>query len=277
MQPHADAPVLDLSRIRWEIIPLKGIEDRLPHLPEGAAVTVTSSPAKGTDATLALAETLAQSRPDVTVVPHIAARLVRDRAHITELVGRLSDLGVQDIFVVAGDAPEPAGDYEGAAAFLKDLADVGHPFERIGITGYPESHAFISDEETIRAMGEKVPYAHYICSQICYDAPTIARWVDAVRERGVTLPIYIGIPGVVDRTRLLRISMKVGLGDSVRYLRKQHGALSKFVSGYTPEDLVSGLQSAVTDPEKNVVGWHVFTFNEIDKTEAWRRDVAAQM
>ena len=277
MTPDSDVPVLDLTRMRYEIIPLKGIEDRLPHLPRGATVTVTSSPAKGMDATLTLSETLAQARDDVAVVPHIAARLVRDRSHLSELVRRVSDLGVEDIFVVAGDASEPAGTFEGAAQLLRELADIGHPFQRIGITGYPESHAFISDEETIRAMEEKLPFASYICSQICDDAPTIARWVDDVRARGVTLPIYLGIPGVVDRTRLLRISMKVGLGDSIRYLRKQHGALSKFASGYTPEDLVTGLKEAVMDPEKGVAGWHLFTFNEIEKTEAWRQEIAAEL
>ena len=262
-----------LERVRFEVLPLKGVEDQIAHLPAGATVTVTSSPSKGVEATLALCEVLA--RRDLRVVPHVAARLVRDRRHLRELLARTDALGIREVFVVAGDAPEPAGAYEGAVDLLREIADVGHRIEEIGVTGYPESHAFIPDDTAIRAMADKVPYATYIVSQICFDAPTIARWVGAVRARGVTLPIHLGVPGVVDRERLLRISMKVGLGDSLRYLRKQHGVFGRLVSGYTADELVAGLASVVGSPTSGVRGWHLFTFNEVASTEQWRRALLA--
>lgn len=277
MQPRNVAPVLALERLRWEIVPLKGVEDRIAHLPAGATVTITSSPAKGIEATLALSETVLESRSDCTVTPHISARLIRDKAHLSELVHRLDGLGVEDIFVVAGDPPEPAGRYEGGPALLRDLADVGHPFKRIGIPGYPEGHPFIADEDVVRAMDEKARYADYIVSQICYDPATIERWVETVRARGITLPIYVGIPGVVDVARLLRISVRIGLGDSVRFLRKQRGVVARLVTGYTPNDLVEGLAHVVTDPSNGVSGWHLNTFNEVQKTEAWRQDLAPRL
>jgi methylenetetrahydrofolate reductase (NADPH) len=202
--------------------------------------------------------------------------MVRDRAHVKALLSRLDGLGIRAVFVVAGDAPEAAGAYEGAVDLLREMTDVGHDLEEVGITGYPESHAFIPDDDTIRAMAEKVPYATHIVSQICYDPAAIASWIRAVRARGVDLPIDLGIPGVVDRSRLLRISLKVGLGDSVRYLRKQHGVASHLLSGYTPDELVAGLAPVVADPASGVRGWHLFTFNEIEKTEAWRRELLAR-
>ena len=91
-------------------------------------------------------------------------------------------------------------------------------FAEIGISGYPESHHFISDEATIEAMFEKEPMATYIVSQICFDTDVIAIWVRRVRDRGTKLPIWIGIPGVTDNRRLLRISLKIGLGESARFL-----------------------------------------------------------
>jgi methylenetetrahydrofolate reductase (NADPH) len=51
---------------------------------------VTSSPARGIDATLALAERLAAH--GYRVVPHLAARLVSNRAHLRELLSRIGDL-----------------------------------------------------------------------------------------------------------------------------------------------------------------------------------------
>jgi methylenetetrahydrofolate reductase (NADPH) len=256
---------------RYEIIPMKGVEEQLDHLPDNAIVTVTSSPTKGMDATLSLVSLL-RRRNHARVVPHIAARLVVDNGHLKDLLQQLTDLGVEEVFVVAGDAATPAGVFEGTVPLLRAMAEVGHSL-RVGITGYPESHAFIPDDTTIRVMHEKEPYATHIVSQICYDPQVTARWVSKVRARGTDLPIYIGVPGAVDLTKLLRISMRVGIGDSVRYLRKQGGTVARLMGGYRPDALIDDLAATVSDPDMNVAGWHLFTFNEIRRTEAWRRDL----
>ena len=70
----------------------------------------------------------------------------------------------------AGDASAPAGEFEGAAELLEAMGPRRAEFQEIGITGYPESHHLISDEETIRAMFAKAPMATDIISQICFDA-----------------------------------------------------------------------------------------------------------
>jgi methylenetetrahydrofolate reductase (NADPH) len=124
--------------------------------------------------------------------------------------------------VTAGEPGQPAGEFEGAAALLAAIAEVGHGLEEIGITGYPESHAFISDETTIQSMFDKAPLATYIVSQICFDPEVIATWIGRVRDRGVDLPIHIGLPGPVAANRLLRFSGRIGLGESARFLRR-HG------------------------------------------------------
>ena len=273
--PSPTGLVRSLQRARFEILPLKGVEEQVPFLPAGAEVTVTASPSKGIEATVALCETLAPL--DLRVVPHLSARLVRDRFHLTELLTRLKAAGIDRAFVIAGDAPEPAGSYLDAVSLLREMDGLGHHLVEVGITGYPESHAFIPDDDTIRAMTEKAPFATYIVSQICYDPVIIDGWIRAVRARGVTLPIYIGIPGAVDRVKLARISVKVGLGESVRFLRKQHGIVSKFATGYTPDHLIDRLGPTVSRPGNAVVGWHLFTFNDVEKTERWRQDLLARL
>jgi len=264
-----------LDRARFEILPIKGVEDQLPYLPAGAAVTVTASPTKGLDATFALCETLAGL--GIRAVPHLSARLVRDRAHLADLLATMQDLGIERVFVPAGDAPEAAGPYPDAVSLLRELDLMGHHLTDIGITGYPESHAFIPDDDTIRAMTDKAPFATHIVSQICYDPAVIDRWIGAVRARGITLPIYIGIPGAVDRVKLARISVKVGLGDSIRFLRKQASVVSKLATGYTPDHLIDRLGPTVARPGNAVVGWHLFTFNDVEKTERWRQDLLARI
>jgi methylenetetrahydrofolate reductase (NADH) len=266
-----------LNRPRFEVLPLPGIEEAvLAHLPREGRVTVTASPRRGLEATLSLSERLA--RHGYTVVPHLSARLVRDRGHLTDALGRLRAAGVRELFVPAGDAREPAGEFHGAADLLEAMSSQRQGFTEIGITGYPESHHLISDEVTIQAMFAKAPMATCIISQICFDAETICAWVARVRARGTHLPIWIGMPGIVDYARLLRISTSIGLGESTRFLRT-HGSWAKrlITRRFKPDRLLEQLGPCVTDPGANVAGFHLYTFNEVEGTERWRRQTLERL
>jgi methylenetetrahydrofolate reductase (NADPH) len=260
-----------LARSRFEVLPLDGAEEAvLDNLGKDVTVTVTASPSRGLEATLGLSERLA--RAGYRVVPHLSARLVRDHEHLDDAVARLLEAGVRELFVPAGDAPDTAGEFHGAAQLLEAMGPRRSEFEQIGITGYPESHHLISDDETIRAMFAKAPMATYIVSQICFDADVIAGWIRNVRERGTHLPIYIGMPGLVHNTRLVRVSMKIGLGESARFVRHNSGLASRLLTRrFNPEDLLRELEPTVTDPQARVAGFHWYTFNEVARTERWRR------
>jgi methylenetetrahydrofolate reductase (NADPH) len=263
--------VADLLRnSRFELLPLDGIEEQvLEHLATDTKVTVTASPRKGLEATLDLSERL--SKAGYPVVPHLSARLVRDRGHLEEVLARLSAAGIRELFVPAGDATEP-GEFQGAADLLEAMGEARTQFDRIGITGYPESHHLISDEETIRAMFAKAEMATDIVSQLCFDPATIAWWIGAVRARGVTLPIWIGLPGCVDYSKLIRISMKIGMAESARFLSHQRGWVSRLLTKqFKPTRLLNGLAQVVEEPDAGVGGFHLYTFNEVGRTERWRR------
>jgi methylenetetrahydrofolate reductase (NADPH) len=265
-----------LRRPRFEILPLDGIEDQVrEHLGTEVKVTITASPRRGLEATLALSERLAQA--GYPVVPHLSARLIRDRPHLEEAVARLRAAGVRELFVPAGDATEP-GEFHGAAELLEAMGPLREQFDDIGITGYPESHHLISDEETIQAMFAKAPMATCIISQICFDAGVIAGWIAEVRRRGTHLPVWIGLPGSVEYAKLMRISMKIGLGESARFLRHQHGWVSRLITRkFKPDPLLRGLGPTLADPAANVAGFHIYTFNEVARTERWRRETLARV
>jgi methylenetetrahydrofolate reductase (NADPH) len=275
----AASPLLAaLQRPRYEVLPLDGVADEVvAHLPQGSKVTLTASPTKGLEATLGVAEQLAPS--GYQVVPHLSARLVRDRAHLEEIVARLRAINVDEVFVIAGDARQPAGEYAGAAELLAAMGELRESFADIGISGYPESHHFISDETTIEAMFAKEPMATYIVSQICFDAGVIATWVKRVRDRGTFLPIWIGVPGAVDSRKLLRTSLRIGLGESVRFLRSQRGLVRRFLRPrvYEPTELLEALTPTFADPDARLGGIHVYTFNELKRTETWRRQLVDRL
>jgi methylenetetrahydrofolate reductase (NADH) len=270
--PGRAALIEALHRPRYEILPLDGIADEVvAHVPREIRLTVTASARRGLDASLALVERLRAI--GYAVVPHVSARLVRGPAHLEEVVGRLRAAGVDDVFVIAGDIEEPTGTFAGAAGLLTAIGELGHRFAEVGISGYPESHHVISDETTIEAMFEKEPMATYIVSQICFDAPVIETWVRRVRDRGTMLPIWIGVSGVVTNRRLLRISRRIGLGESARFLRA-HGAWVRRLAlprVYRPTGLLADLAPLLADPAARVAGLHLYTFNELKRTERWRR------
>ncbi len=258
----------------YEVIPLQGTEESVvEHVPKDIALTVTASPGKGTWATVELAERLAGH--GFGVAPHLSARLIRDRLELGEILRRLRGAGIRNAFVVAGDIDEPAGEFEGATGLLEAMSEIGHDLDEVGITGYPESHPKISDEMTIQAMYEKAPYATYIISQICFDPEVTSDWARRVWLRGVKLPIRIGMPGYVNRQKLVRISAGIGLGESARFLRRQRNWLLKLFmpGGYSPDRLIEGLKPGFADPESNIKGLHIYTFNELEQTEAWRREM----
>jgi methylenetetrahydrofolate reductase (NADPH) len=259
-----------LRHARYEVLPTKTIEEKvLAAVPKDVAITVTASPAKGIEPTVELAERFAAH--GYRVVPHLSARLIRDGGHLAELVARCRAAGITDVFMPAGDADPPAGEYDAALPALGELSRQGDPFERVGITGYPESHPSIDDDVTVQAMWDKRSHATYIVSNLCFDAAAISSWVKRIRRRGITLPIQLGLAGPVERTKLLSMATKVGVGESTRFLTQHSGWIARLAVPYSPERLLSRVADEVGGAEHGIAGLHIFTFNQVAETEAWRR------
>jgi methylenetetrahydrofolate reductase (NADPH) len=256
----------------FELIPLKNALDEAAHLPPGATVSVTASPGKGLEATVGLCEDLQKAgfRP----VPHLSARMVRDRAHLCDLVAWLEGAGVRRAFVVGGDAKEP-GTYVDGLALLREMAEIGHPLDEIGIPAYPQGHAFIADGPLLDALRAKASFATYMTTQLCFDPSAIATWLRARREEGLSVPVHIGVPGVAEPHRLLAISARIGVADTHRFLTKNMRFVARLLrSGgfYRPDGLLEGLAPVIADESASVADLHLYTFNAVALTERWRRE-----
>ena len=277
-RPGRQALVAFLRSPRYEVLPTDDVEDRvLAVVPRDVTITITASPRRGIEATIDLAERL--GRHGYQVVPHISARLIKDDAHLREVLGRVVAIGRREIFVIAGDAKEPAGQFPDSVSLLAALMAEPHGMREIGVTGYPERHSFIDDDLTIQAMWDKRRIATYIVSNLCFDPRVVKKWVARVRRRGVQLPIHIGLAGVADPAKLLRISTRIGVVDSARFLRGHSNWFLRMVQpgGYDPGRFTVGLLPDLALPDRNVAGLHVFTFNEIEPTERWRQETLARL
>ncbi len=262
-----------LSHARYEVLPTPSSEDVVrTHLDPGFTVTVTASPSKGLDATLDLAERLAGAGYEA--VPHLAARMISGRSELAEICQRLTAGGVRAVFVPAGDADPPAGDYHASLDLLQDLDELGRPFAHVGVTGYPESHPSIHDDLTVQAMWDKRRYATHVVSNLTFDPATLSTWLKRLRARGITMPLLVGMPGPVDRTKLVGMATKIGVGESTKFLVKHRRTLTRLAApgGFTGERFLEQTLPALSAPDALVAGLHVFTFNQVAATEQWRRE-----
>ncbi len=261
-----------LNHARYEVLPTPSVEAKVVDVvPLTVPITVTASPARGLDQTFATAERL--TAQGYAVVPHLAARMVTGRSELSEIVARLQEAGITSVFVPGGDA-EPAGDYPDALALLEDLTALGRPFAHVGVAGYPESHPTIHDDLTVQSMWDKRRHATHVVSNLTFDADLVKDWLHRLRLRGIMLPLLLGLPGPVDRAKLLGMATKIGVGESTRFLAKQKGLMTRLVApgGFTGESFLTRCAPTLGDPEALVAGLHVYTFNQVAETEAWRQD-----
>jgi methylenetetrahydrofolate reductase (NADPH) len=197
--------------------------------------------------------------------------MVRDVEHADALLRTMARAGIEDALVIGGDSREPQGAYASAGELLEVL--VKHPQRprSIGIAAYPEGHPLIDEQTLWSALERKAASADYMTTQMCFDPEGLLRWLRAVHEQGIRLPVMIGLPGVVDRRRLLAVSIRIGVGPSLAFLRKQRG-VHELLSRSSPADrLLAALAPSLRQPDVSVGGFHYFTFNQLLDTWAWER------
>ena len=272
--PARAALVALLERPKFELIPLRNAVDQAAFLPAGATVSVTASPGRGIEATIELCERLAGA--GFQAVPHLAARMIADRRHLRTVLDRMTAAGVARAFVVGGDADRP-GVFLDGLGLLRALAGLEHQLVEIGVPCYPQGHPDIPDERLLEALADKAPYVQYMTTQMCFDPGALGRWLALRRADGIRLPVQVGLPGVAELHRLMLISARIGVADSRRFLAKNGRLVGRLVrpGGYSPHRLLEDLAPTFADPAADVRGLHIYTFNEVQATEALRREYLA--
>jgi methylenetetrahydrofolate reductase (NADPH) len=255
-----------------EIFPTLTVESKLDVLEPGSYIAITCSPSKGVDVTLDMSERLANR--GFKVVPHIAAKMVRDRAHLQEILKHLDDLPIISIFVPGGDAEKPAGEFACALDLLRAISEFDHKFTEIGVAAHPEGHPSIDDDVLMEDLLKKQEFSNYLVTQMCFDAKIIGDWLRDIRNAGITLPAWIGLPGVSDRSTLVKTSLRIGVGNSLRYLRKNTKIAARLMKSrsYRPDSLLLDLAPYIADPFYDIAGHHIYCFNQVARTEAWRHE-----
>lgn len=282
MTTPSPAPIRDdvvrlVARTRYELVPMKGVDEAIADLAPGAPVSVTCSPVKGVPATLELSGRLLDLGHDV--VPHVSARLVEGPDHAARIAQWLREHAVGELFVIAGDAAQPVGPYADSLAFLRDLLEHDSGLLSIGLPSYPDGHPLVEDGVLRAALHAKQALLHEAgmagstTTQMCLDADRIRVWLTEERNLGLELPVDLGVPGVVDRAKLMTMGVRLGIGTSLRFLRKHRSTMMALLSpgGYDPTELVTEVANCA-EP-LGIRGLHSFTFNRVGSTRQWQDQV----
>ncbi|MEM7275768.1 MAG: hypothetical protein AAF547_22020 [Actinomycetota bacterium] len=275
-EPRGQRRLDMIRRLNFELVPMKSVDGAIAELPPGSIVSVTCSPVKGIPETMRLTDQLRAAGH--TVIPHLAARMVSGPQEAARIAGWFRTEGIDRAFVIGGDADPPAGPYTDAASFLRDLLDNDHGLAAVGFGAYPDGHASIPDAALDRAIHEKAGLLAaagvdaWASTQMCFDPSTIRAWLTRIRVEGFTTPVHLGLPGVVDRTRLIKLGVRLGIGTSLSYLRKNRAAVGGLLgrSSYDPDALLVPLSDDLAP--LGVEAIHCFTFNQVAATESWRRE-----
>jgi methylenetetrahydrofolate reductase (NADPH) len=246
---------------RLEIIPSEGIVEKIQAaVPLTTALTITCLPHHGIERTMRAAVQL--SVLGYSVIPHLAARSLRDRAELTGIIRDCDVAGIGEVFVIGGDRKQPGGRYDSALPVLEDIAECSGGMLRAGIAGYPEGHPSVGPVDLLDALLAKQHLASHVVTQMCFSAPAILDYAALLRREGVQLPVWAGVAGSVPRTKLVSLASQIGVGSSLKFLSRKGPLARKLLSGdrYSPQTLVFGLESR----PGNITGIHLYSFNGLD-------------
>ncbi|GHC33218.1 methylenetetrahydrofolate reductase [Aidingimonas halophila] len=275
--PSVTAPVeqrIQALAQDWSLEVTPGTAPSLLNSDEQAAVKrqvyVTHLPGQPFADVIATAQRLKQSGHDP--IPHLVARSIPDRETLRSGLERLTnEAGVSAVLLIAGSMATPLGPYPDTLALLDDISLSRHGIHRLAIAGHPEGH-FQADEDALDlALRSKLDYAEreglqaWVVTQFLFDAQPLIDWKAHLRQRGIDVPIRVGLPGPATLTTLWKYAMSCGIGPSMWALQRQGGRLFKLAKARPPVEQVLGLAEQ-HDPALSL---HFYPFGGIDKTLAW--------
>jgi methylenetetrahydrofolate reductase (NADPH) len=213
-------------------------------------------------------------------VPHLPARFVKDKDDLFARVARLSALGVTEILVLGGGAPEPLGAYDAAVQLIETGIFESHGIRRLGFAGHPEGNPDIVRKHgggmLLAALKEKQASARlrgldaFIATQFLFEAEPVARWAADLRREGIDLPIHVGVPGPATIRTLAKYALMCGVGNSARLIRRQALNVSKLLTVSAPDDFVEDLaRIAAEEPALGIAAPHFYPFGGFDKLLDW--------
>jgi methylenetetrahydrofolate reductase (NADPH) len=269
------AELVACGSIEMGLDPLEEAPTIAELLPSGTRVYINHLPRRNLSDALAAA--IAVRNAGLEPVIHVAARQIRSRVELTELLESATRLAkVTKILLIGGDAKEPAGPYQDAAAVLRDGCLSSCGISEVGFASYPEGHPSISASTLKQALQEKLRLAArenlgvYIVTQFSFAPTRIVEHCLELWTLAPEVPVYVGLAGPTSPRVLLKFARRCGVSASLRGLMAQGmGAVRVFTHTDPGEQLTVIARYCLAQRKCNVVGTHFFSFGGATRTAEW--------
>ena len=220
-----------------------------------------------------------------TVMPHISARVIKNKAMLYDWISMYqNEAGVDEALLLAGGSPVPIGDYHSSVQLIESGLFDRAGFKRLHIAGHPEGNKDIDPNGGTTNASEALSWKQEfskrteakmaITTQFCFDADVVNKWAKNIKEDGIDIPIHIGIAGPAKLQTLLKFSVECGIGSSMKILSKRAKDIPKLLLPYKPTQILKDLaQYKVKDPKFNIEQIHFFPFGGVKETSDWVEEI----
>ena len=239
----------------------------------GTTISIPYLANEDDDARLAAARTVREL--GFEPMPHLSARRIGSRAALERFMERAaSEAGVAKCLLIAGDLSTPAGPYADSTSIIETGLLERCGIKVVAMGGHPEGHPVMNAEDRWRVLERKCQaieargMAPLIISQFGFDAGVVLAWLDALRARGITAPVLVGVPGPASIARLLRYAAMCGVGASASMLARYGISIGRLLGTAGPEVFVDRLVNGLENTHGQVSP-HVFPFGGIVPSLEW--------
>ena len=201
------------------------VEDFRALLPKATRVYIAHIEGTPIEDMVSTAKRLAND--GYSVMPHFPARIIKDADQLNDWIARYQgEAGIEQGLTLAGSPLRQLGGFESSMQLLETGLFDKAGFKRLHVAGHPEGNKDIdpdgSDKNVIEALRWKQEFSKRtdariaLATQFCFDAKPVIKWVDALTDAGIDLPVHIGIAGPAKLQTLIRFAIACGVGPSLK-------------------------------------------------------------
>jgi len=205
-----------------------------------------------------------------TTMPHFPARIIKDKNTLKDWILKYqNEANVYNAFLLGGGVNKPYGEYDSSIQLIEsELFDLAG-FKKLYIAGHPEGNKDIDPDGSTKNVDEALSWKNKfkdrtdadmaITTQFCFDSKTVINWANDIKDKGIDIPVHIGIAGPAKLQTLLKYSLECGVGASIKILQKRAMDLKKLLLPYRPTSILTELAEYKSDnPNFNIEKVHFF-------------------
>ena len=218
-------------------------------------------------------------------MPHFPARIIKDKKTLKDWISKYqNEANVKSALLLGGGINKPYGEYDSSIQLIEsELFDLAG-FEKLYIAGHPEGNKDIDPDGSTKNIDHALLWKNEyknrtdidmaITTQFCFDSKTVINWANDIKNKGVDIPIHIGIAGPAKLQTLLRYSIECGVGASIKILQKRARDLTKLLLPYKPTKILSELaEHKFNNPNFNIEKVHFFPLGGVKQVTSFVKEL----